>query len=151
MLIIVPMIIVCSSVLAYLERILFVTAPSFHFSVYFCLMTLYRSISSVNCSNWSSPTRMTIHAIFTHSFPGVSPIGESPHDFRQYTPRTLANWRISGGLSPIHPQDSLQCTRGTFINWRKSMWTFSSTSSMLSRSAPLNLRILIEDAIFYQF
>ena len=49
---------------------------------------------------------------------GHSPIGESPHDFRQYAPRTFANWRESTWLSPVHPPDIRQLARVhiTFAN-----------------------------------
>ena len=72
---------------------------------------------------------------FANTPPGHSPIGESPHDFRQYIPRTLANWRKTCGHSPIQHR--------TFANWRKSnllstipatdfeiLWQFYGSSSI---------------------
>jgi len=56
-----------------------------------------------------------VHMTFANTPPGHSPIGESPHDFRQYTPRTFAN------------------------NWRKSYWRSSDSPVRTSKSNTLAL------------
>jgi hypothetical protein len=39
--------------------------------------------------------------------------GESHVDIRQYTPRTFANWRKSGGYSPVYLLDIRQYWRNS--------------------------------------
>src|SRR5437588_103139 len=59
-------------------------------------------ISPIRFSPTGHSPMAKFHCTFANITQRISPIGESPLNFRQYTPRNFANWRESTVLSPMH-------------------------------------------------
>ncbi len=86
-----------------------------HYLRYECVISIHATLFDFHQSTpW----------IFANVPPVLSPIGEYPLNFRQYTLCTFANWRISTELSPIYPL--------YFRQLADIHWTFASIPSGFS-------------------
>jgi hypothetical protein len=97
---------------------MFIFTPHFcfrHFSQRHLFFDIFQStfygltrISPIRLSPTGHSPMAKVHCTFSNTLPGLSPIGECPPDFRQYTLMTFAKWRESTLLLPIHPSEFRQ-------------------------------------------
>jgi hypothetical protein len=77
-----------------------------HATFFIILSVVSIYYAEYECLPWTTKTlfdsRQYTHWIFVSICLGNSPIGESSVDIRQYMSWTVANWRRSIQLSPIH-------------------------------------------------